>query len=180
MLHLYADGSYRPPTHGGYAYLILNDKRDDIIKIQYGYVPNGTNNSAELTAIFMGLEDALRRRSHVCIYSDSKYCIDSLTVYRHIWKRNGWLTSLGKPVSNADLIKKIGVLLDTSGAKITFQKVKGHAGDPYNTVCDYWAKKVTREARDDEFHDKRKFKKKCVTSPPSAPLPSESKTTDAS
>jgi ribonuclease HI len=38
------------------------------------------------------------------IYSDSKYVVDSLSIWIHNWKKNNWLRADKKPISHKDLI----------------------------------------------------------------------------
>ena len=76
--------------------------------------PRPTNQSAEIEAIILALEQALVKygqlRSNpylvVKIYSDSKYVIGCMTEWIYKWSTNGWLNASGKPVANQDLIAK--------------------------------------------------------------------------
>ena len=138
--HVYTDGSCFPGGHGGYSFLVLSGDKKNVLKMQSGYLPESTNNIAELQAILQ----ALLKLPDVdlTIYTDSKYSIDALTYYHKIWMRNNWMTSLGEPVRNKELIQSILKLM--SGRHVSFTKVKGHAGEPLNTVCDYLAKSAAK------------------------------------
>ena len=135
-LQVYTDGSCLPGNHGGYSFIVLSADRKSVYRFQSGYIPEATNNIAELEAILQSLIKL--PDVHVDIHTDSKYCIDALSLYYKIWEKNNWVTSLGEPVRNKDLIMAIRKLMH--GRKVSFVKVKGHAGDPFNTMCDYLAK----------------------------------------
>ena len=137
---VYTDGSCIPGNHGGYSFIVLSVDRKDVYKFQSGYIANATNNIAELEGILQAL--VAYPDVNMVIHTDSKYCIDALSYYYKVWERNNWKTSLGEPVRNKTLIQSILKLM--AGRKVTFQKVKGHAGDPYNTMCDYLAKSASR------------------------------------
>jgi ribonuclease HI len=97
-----------------------------------------TNQRAELTAILRALEIAPKDRE-VYIYTDSKYSIECATVWYKNWERNQWLTALGKPVSNKDLVQGIVALIRERqglGSSTNFTWIKGHAGDPGNEAAD--------------------------------------------
>jgi len=93
--------------------------------------PRQTNQRAELTAILRAIGVAPLHR-HVQIYTDSQYAINCVTVWHTNWIRNGWQTSMNKPVENQDLIEQI---LDKIrerqeyGSTTKFEWVKGHTGE---------------------------------------------------
>ena len=135
-LQVYTDGSCIPGNHGGYSFIVLSPDRKTVHRFQSGYIKDATNNIAELEAI---LQSLLKLPDmHMDIHTDSKYCIDALSHYYKIWENNNWITSTGEPVRNKDLIVSIRKLMQ--GRKVTFVKVVGHSGDPFNTMCDYLAK----------------------------------------
>lgn len=96
-----------------------------------------TNNRMELTAAIAALE-ALTRRCHIDLYTDSQYVRGGVTAWMKGWKRNGWKTADRKPVKNRDLWER----LDAALAKhdIAWHWVKGHAGDTMNERADTLAR----------------------------------------
>ena len=76
--------------------------------------PVPTSQRAELHAIILALEQALRKREelyndpymNVTIYTDSRYAHGCMTQWCHKWQSNGFINSLGYEVSNRDLIER--------------------------------------------------------------------------
>ena len=93
-----------------------------------------TNNRMELLAAIMALE-ALKRPCMVELYSDSAYLINAFRQkWIDKWQTNGWRTAKREPVENQDLWQRLLALAAVH--EIEWHKVKGHAGDAYNTICD--------------------------------------------
>ena len=84
----------------------------------------------ELLAVIVGLENLTTNKYIICVYSDSKYVIDSIT--------KGWIFSWQlknfKGKKNADLWQRYLVI--QANYQIQFNWVKGHAGHPENERCD--------------------------------------------
>lgn len=111
--------------------------------------PRQTNQRAELTAVYRALEIAPRHRE-ICIFTDSAYSINCVTVWCMSWRKNNWRTSTGKPVENKDLIEDILRRIEERnrlGVKTSFQWIKGHANDPGNVQADQLAVKGARQAK---------------------------------
>lgn len=139
-VRIYTDGacSGNPGPGGWGAVLLHNDQRKEI----FGGEADTTNNRMELTAAIRALE-ALKRRSAVDLYTDSRYVMDGITQWITNWKAKGWCTTNKKPVKNADLWR----LLDTKTGDhdVTWHWVKGHAGDPENNRADALARRGISE-----------------------------------
>jgi ribonuclease HI len=78
----------------------------------------------EYTAALEGL-NAVRPGSRVCVVTDSRLMLDSMTKWIHGWKRRGWTTASGDPVKNQDLV----VALETAiarHAEVRWHWVRGH------------------------------------------------------
>jgi ribonuclease HI len=92
-----------------------------------------TNNRMEMTAVIKALE-AVKKKSKVAIYTDSKYVMDGITKWIEGWKAKGWKTADKKPVKNQDL----WILLDEQVSRhdVAFHWVKGHDGHPENERAD--------------------------------------------
>lgn len=99
----------------------------------------------ELTAVIEGLK-CLNQPCEVDIYSDSAYIVNAFTLgWVHGWKRAGWRKADGKPVLNSDLWQELMVLAGVHN--VHFNKVKGHADDVYNNICDKLATDAVKNYR---------------------------------
>ncbi|MCL1848701.1 MAG: ribonuclease HI [Clostridiales bacterium] len=132
---IYADGacSGNPGPGGWGAVLLWNDQERRL----QGRDRETTNNRMELVAAIKALE-ALKRPCQVDLYSDSAYLVNAFTLgWITRWQANGWKTTKKEPVENQDLWQRL-LALDAAH-EISWHKVKGHAGDVYNTICDAMA-----------------------------------------
>ncbi len=138
MIIMYTDGAcLGNPGPGGWAALILNDNQK---KIFVGYEPQTTNNRMEMMGILQGLT-LIPQGTKVKIFSDSQYVVKAFEQrWIQKWQKNGWLTAARQPVKNKDL----WMLFSEKAAlyKLEFSWVKGHSGDPFNEMCDVYAKKA--------------------------------------
>lgn len=96
--------------------------------------PESTNNRGELTAVLELLRATAGTGEDLLIQADSQYVINSLTKWRHGWKRRGWRKADGKPVLNDDLMKELDAAL--AGRTVRFEWVRGHVGHPMNEAAD--------------------------------------------
>ena len=136
VVEIYSDGACRGnPGPGGWGALLRYNKRE---KELWGGEADTTNNRMELMAAIRALE-ALKRRSHVKLYTDSIYVMKGITAWIHDWKRKGWRTADKKPVKNEDLWRRLDEL--AARHEIEWHWVKGHAGHPENERADALANK---------------------------------------
>jgi ribonuclease HI len=136
VVEIYSDGACRGnPGPGGWGVLLRFNKQE---KELWGGEADTTNNRMELMAAIRALE-ALKRPSHVKLYTDSLYVMKGITTWILDWKRRGWRTADKKAVKNEDLWRR----LDELAAKhhIEWHWVKGHAGHPENERADQLANK---------------------------------------
>ena len=96
--------------------------------------PESTNNRGELTAVLELLRATAGTGEDLLIQADSQYVINSLTKWRHGWKKRGWRKADGKPVLNDDLMKALDAEL--AGRTVRFEWVRGHVGHPLNEAAD--------------------------------------------
>jgi ribonuclease HI len=135
---IYTDGGADPnPGIGGWAALLRFGQRE---KVLTGNEPHTTNNRMELTAAVKALE-VLNRPCEIEFHTDSEYLRRGITKWIDNWRKKGWRTASGKPVSNADLWQKLDPL--TKEHQIEWHWVRGHSGDPLNERVD----DLAREAR---------------------------------
>ena len=91
-----------------------------------------TNQRAELTAVIRALETY--RDADMYIITDSLYAINGATAWIKKWKKNKWMNSGAKPVSNRDLWEQLDGLIE--GRQVRFHWVKGHSTDEGNIAAD--------------------------------------------
>jgi ribonuclease HI len=107
-------------------------------RLLYGaYEANGTNNTAELNALYKALLIASKTPT-ATIYSDSKYSIDCVTKWAYGWKSKGW-TKKGGEIKNLEIIKLSHELYERIKERVSIHHVKGHAGVEGNELADRMA-----------------------------------------
>lgn len=129
---LYTDGACSGnPGVGGYGAVLMYNGHEKRIS---GAEGETTNNRMELYAVIAGLS-CLKEDCEVEVYSDSAYTVNGFVKgWVYDWEKNGWKKADGKPVQNEDLWR--GLLALARKHKVTFVKVKGHADNEYNNLCD--------------------------------------------
>lgn len=133
---IYTDGacSGNPGKGGWCAILLFGANR----KVLSGGEKETTNNRMEVYAAIAGLS-ALKETCAVNLYSDSAYLVNAVEQHwLDNWRRNSWRTADKKAVKNQDLWQALSELLNKHC--VTFIKVKGHADNEYNNLCDKYAR----------------------------------------
>ena len=141
MITVYTDGACSGnPGIGGWGVVILEENQNEIFL--YGGDNNTTNNRMELTAAIEALKN-FKNQANLTLITDSKYVKDGIQSWIINWKKNGWKTAAKKPVKN----KELWIELDELIAKhnITWEWVKGHAGNKYNEKADYLARRYIED-----------------------------------
>ncbi|WP_448573731.1 ribonuclease HI [Trichothermofontia sp.] len=131
---LYTDGACAGnPGPGGWGVVIYFN--DGSVHEMGGFDPQTTNNRMELQAAIAALEYLTQsdQRDPVVLYTDSEYVKNGITKWIKGWKRRDWKTSQDKPVLNQDLWERLDAL---NSPQITWEYVRGHAGDAGNERCD--------------------------------------------
>ena len=128
---LYTDGACSGnPGKGGWGAVLIYGESE---KQMSGVAEVTTNNQMELTAVIEGLK-ALKEPCEVLVYSDSAYVVNAFNQnWIEGWINNNWRNSKKDPVANRELWEELISLTKTH--KVTFNKVKGHAGDKYKHCC---------------------------------------------
>ncbi len=130
-IEIYTDGACRGnPGPGGWGALLIYGSRQ---KTLHGGEAETTNNRMELTAAIEAL-NALRSRSTVTLYTDSKYVMDGINEWMPNWKKRDWRTAARKPVKNKDLWQALDEAVERHD--IDWRWVKGHNGNPGNEMAD--------------------------------------------
>jgi ribonuclease HI len=130
---VYTDGSLiRKKDNGnyilqsGYGIYFPNNEIENISRPFKDGIP--TNNRAELKAIYVGLIKIIKKFKFkkIILYSDSEYCIKSLTEYANKWELNDWKTAKNQPVENQDIIKPLYNIVKKIRDKLVFIHVMAH------------------------------------------------------
>lgn len=141
---VYTDGACSGnPGPGGWAWAVPGGRWAS------GCSPATTNQRMEIEA---ALEAVRALPGTLTVVSDSTYVVNCFRDrWYEGWKRKGWLNSQRKPVANRDLWEPFIDLVLERG-DVTFQWVKGHAGDPNNDLVDRLAVEAatTQQARSGE------------------------------
>ncbi|MDD3773002.1 MAG: ribonuclease HI [Weeksellaceae bacterium] len=126
----YTDGScLGNPGSGGFASILLDTERKIKKEISGGFRLT-TNNRMELLAVIVALENLKQIPTEITIYSDSKYVCDAVEKkWVFNWEKKGF-----KGKKNEDLWRKF--LIQYRKHKVSFQWVKGHAGNKLNERAD--------------------------------------------
>ena len=136
MITIYTDGACSGnPGIGGWGAVILEKNKEDIFL--NGGNDNTTNNRMELTAAIEALKYFVDKKN-ITLITDSKYVKDGIQSWIQNWKKNGWKTASKKLVKNKELWIELDELITTHN--ITWEWVKGHAGNIHNEKADYLAR----------------------------------------
>jgi len=135
-VEIYTDGACSGnPGPGGWGAILMYKGHERELS---GYEALTTNNRMELTAVIMALR-ALKEPCSVTIYTDSAYVVNAFTKgWVTSWLQNGWRTAGKTPVENQDLWERLLELCQTH--RVTWKKVKGHADNELNNLCDQLAR----------------------------------------
>ena len=138
-IEIYCDGACKnnPGKAGSGLAIYVGDKQPVLL---YGaYEQRGTNNTAELEALYKSMLLALEYApAKVTIYSDSMYSIDCITKWAYSWKSRGWSKKSGE-IKNLEIIKIAHMLYEEIKNHVDIKHVKGHAGVEGNELADRMA-----------------------------------------
>lgn len=136
---IYTDGGCDPnPGLGGWAAIIQKDGKTTELS---GSDADSTNNRMELTAAIQALK-SLKEPSQVKLFTDSQYMQRGIVEWMPGWLAKNWRGSNG-PVLNQDLWKEL--LAAAKPHQVTWQWVKGHAGNRLNTRVDWLVRQARRK-----------------------------------
>lgn len=110
----------------------------------------GTNNRAELMAVWRGLKEVPDRYQEIVVHTDSEWTIGACTKPWSIQKNVELVRAIRK-----ELELRAGKLgMDDDGLhrmRVTFEHVKGHAGIEQNELCDKLARRGRLEKQLDDY-----------------------------
>lgn len=131
---LWSDGACSGnPGPGGYAALLVvaGHPPHEVT----GGEKHTTNNRMELMGVIAGLR-ALKKPCEVTVHTDSSYVLGGFDKgWYWGWKTRSFRTSSGSPVANRELWEMLELEIARHD-RVTWVKVKGHAGVEYNERCD--------------------------------------------
>ena len=135
---IYCDGGCSPnPGASGSGVALY--RGGQVTELWYGlHESNGTNNTAELNALYESLvmaQKELAQGHKVEIRCDSMYSINCIKVWAVGWERKGW-TKKGGAIKNLEVIKKMYALYTQIKNKVSLQHIKAHAGFEGNELAD--------------------------------------------
>ena len=94
----------------------------------------------ELLAVIVAIESLKTSKIPIRVYSDSKYVIDAITKG---WLKS-WIQKEFKGKKNKDLWLRFDKV--SKGFDISYEWVKGHAGNPKNERCDVLAVEASKNS----------------------------------
>jgi len=139
---IFCDGACDPnPGEAASGIAIYRDS--ELAELWYGlYNSHGTNNSAELNALYQALHFAkmdIQKGKQVQILCDSKYSIECVTNWAFKWKKKGWKRTKNGDIKNLSVIQQSHELFLDIMSKVIISHVKGHAGVQGNELADRMA-----------------------------------------
>jgi ribonuclease HI len=138
---IYCDGACEPnPGHAGSGIVVY--RGGALAQLWYGlYNPQGTNNSAELNALYHALrmaEAELEKGHSVEICSDSAYSINCIRTWAPGWEKRGWKRADGE-IKNLDIIQACYAIYQRVKKKLHLTHVAAHVGTEGNELADRMA-----------------------------------------
>ncbi|WP_297440630.1 RNase H family protein [Sulfurimonas sp.] len=135
---IYCDGGCTPnPGEAGSGVSLYRDGK--LCELWYGlYEPMGTNNTAELGALYESLRLAQKEAQHanaVEIKCDSLYSINCIKTWAVSWEKKAW-TKKGGEIKNLDIIKQAYYLYNEIKKDVKLSHIKAHAGFEGNELAD--------------------------------------------
>lgn len=147
-IHIFTDGACDPnPGEAGSGVAVY--EQGLLSELWYGcYEPLGTNNTAELNALYKALEIAEKMLSpgrRIQILSDSSYSINAMTKWSVGWEKNGWTRKGNQELVNKELIASMYSLYKRLAGNVVLTHVKGHSGVEGNELADRLSLMAHRE-----------------------------------
>ena len=138
-IHIFSDGACDPnPGEAGSGVAVY--ELGLLSELWYGcYEPLGTNNTAELNALYKALEIAERMGGpsrRIQILSDSSYSVNAMTKWSIGWEKNGWTRKGNQELANKELIASMYSLYKRLAESVDLAHVKGHSGVEGNELAD--------------------------------------------
>ncbi len=138
---IYCDGACEPnPGNAGSGIVVYRAGR--LAELWYGlYNPMGTNNTAELNALYHALrmaEAEIKSGNTVEVCSDSAYSINCIRSWAAGWEKKGWKKTGGE-IKNLKIIQDGYAIYQRIKKEVQLTHVAGHAGTEGNELADRMA-----------------------------------------
>ncbi len=138
---IYCDGACEPnPGNAGSGIVVY--RAGELAELWYGlYNPMGTNNTAELHALYHALrmaEAEIKSGNSVEICSDSTYSINCIRTWAPGWERKGWKKAGGE-IKNLEIIQDCYAIYRRIKKQLTLTHVAAHVGTEGNELADRMA-----------------------------------------
>jgi len=140
-LQIYCDGACEPnPGKAGSGIAVY---RDGIpTQLWYGlYNPHGTNNTAELNALYHALliaEKAIADGETPQVLCDSMYSVNCITTWAVSWEKKGWRRAGGE-IKNLEIIQDTYALYNRIKPQMQLIHISAHVGTEGNELADRMA-----------------------------------------
>lgn len=129
----YTDGGCRGnPGPGGWGFILINTVSGKALE-RCGGERETTNNRMEMMAAIEALKAITKPGLKIRLHTDSQYLVKSMTEWITAWKARGWKKKEGE-LKNVDLLQELDRLNQVH--RVSWQWVKGHAGDTGNERAD--------------------------------------------
>jgi ribonuclease HI len=138
---IYCDGACEPnPGHAGSGIVVY--RAGELAQLWFGlYNPMGTNNTAELNALYHALrmaEAEIKIGNTVEVCSDSAYSINCIRSWAPGWEKKGWKRTGGE-IKNLEIIQDCYTIYRRIKKDLTLTHVAAHVGTEGNELADRMA-----------------------------------------
>jgi ribonuclease HI len=138
---IYCDGACEPnPGNAGSGVVVY--RAGKLAELWYGlYNPAGTNNTAELNALYHALriaEAEIASGNTVEVCSDSAYSLNCVRTWAASWERKGWKKTGGE-IKNLQIIQDCYAIYRRIQKQLHLTHVAGHVGTEGNELADRMA-----------------------------------------
>lgn len=138
---IYCDGACEPnPGHAGSGIVVY--RAGKLAELWFGlYNPMGTNNTAELNALYHALrmsEAEIKAGNRVEVCSDSAYSINCIRNWAPSWEKKGWKKPGGE-IKNLEIIQACYAIYRRIAKVLKLSHVAAHVGTEGNELADRMA-----------------------------------------
>lgn len=138
---IYCDGACEPnPGNAGSGIVVY--RAEELAQLWFGlYNPMGTNNTAELNALYHALrmaEAEIKTGNTVEVCSDSAYSINCIRNWAPNWERKGWKKPGGE-IKNLEIIQDCYAIYRRIKKELNLAYVAAHVGTEGNELADRMA-----------------------------------------
>jgi len=138
---IYCDGACEPnPGNAGSGIVVY--RAGQLSQLWFGlYNPTGTNNTAELNALFHALrmaEAEIETGNSVEVCSDSAYSINCIRSWAPSWEKKGWKKPGGE-IKNLEIIQDCYAIYLRVEGELNLTHVAAHVGTEGNELADRMA-----------------------------------------